>query len=235
MLSGKKILLGVTGSISAYKSVYLTRLLVQKGAQVKVIMTPCATEFVSPISFATLSKNPVSVNFVNDKSSGMWENHVELGNWADLFLIAPATANTIAKMVNGIADNLLLATWLSNKTSVMLAPAMDHDMFHHFTTQKNLEILHENNVIVLDTEQGELASGIYGDGRLLEPEKIVGKVVSFFESKNKTSLSIILAFRLVLMLNSIFLTDTFFLSFNSEANPFPKYFILASIPALISS
>lgn len=184
MLSGKKILLGVTGSISAYKSVFLTRLLVQNGAEVRVIMTPAATEFVSPLTFGTLSKHPVSIDLVKNHDTGEWENHVELGNWADLFIIAPATANTIGKMVYGIADNLLLTTWLSAKCKVMVAPAMDHDMFHHFSTQKNLATLKENGTLLLEPGQGELASGLIGDGRLAEPEEMLKAISSFFLSEH---------------------------------------------------
>lgn len=180
MLQGRKILLGVTGSISAYKSVYLLRLLTQKGANVRVVMTPSATTFVSAITFSTLSKNPASVNLVKDEETGEWENHVELGNWADLFLIAPASANSIGKMVTGVADNLLLTTWLSAKCPVMIAPAMDHDMFHHFSTQENLKILKEKGVMIIDPAKGELASGLIGDGRLAEPDEILEKAEAFF-------------------------------------------------------
>jgi phosphopantothenoylcysteine decarboxylase/phosphopantothenate--cysteine ligase len=180
MVRGRKILLGVTGSISAYKAVYLVRLLVQEGAQVKVIMTPSATSFVSAVTFSTLSKNPVLVNLVKNEETGEWENHVDLGAWADLFLIAPASANTLGKMVTGIADNLLLTTWLSAKCPVMIAPAMDHDMFHHFSTQNNLKLLKEKGVHIIDPGKGELASGLIGDGRLAEPEEIMEKINAFF-------------------------------------------------------
>jgi len=182
MVRGRKILLGVTGSISAYKAVYLVRLLIQKGANVRVVMTPSATRFVTPVTFATLSKNPVLVNLVKDELTGEWENHVDLGAWADLFVIAPASANTLGKMVAGIADNLLLTTWLSAKSTVMIAPAMDHDMFHHFSTQHNLLTLKEKGVLIVDPAKGELASGIVGDGRLAEPEEIVERIEAFFLS-----------------------------------------------------
>lgn len=182
MVRGRKILLGVTGSISAYKAVYLVRLLIQKGANVRVVMTPSATTFVSPVTFATLSKNPVLVNLVKDELSGEWENHVELGAWADLFVIAPASANTLGKMVAGIADNLLLTTWLSAKSTVMIAPAMDHDMFHHFSTQNNLSTLKDKGVLIIDPAKGELASGIVGDGRLAEPDEIVERIEAYFLS-----------------------------------------------------
>lgn len=180
MLKGRKILLGVTGSISAYKAVYLVRLLVQKGAQVKVIMTQGATAFVSQITFSTLSKNPVYCELIKDESTGEWANHVELGLWADVFLIAPASANSIAKMAQGIADNLLLTTWLSAKHKVMVAPAMDHDMFHHFGTQKNLETLRLKGVDIIEPGNGELASGLVGDGRLAEPEEMVQYLQNYF-------------------------------------------------------
>lgn len=180
MVRGRKILLGVTGSISAYKAVYLVRLLVQEGAQVKVIMTPSATGFVSPTTFATLSKNPVLIDLLQNEKTGEWVNHVELGAWADLFIIAPASANTLGKMVHGIADNLLLTTWLSAKCPVMVAPAMDHDMYHHFSTQNNLNTLKEKSVTIIDPGKGELASGLIGDGRLAEPEEIIEKVSAFF-------------------------------------------------------
>jgi len=184
MLQGRKILLGVTGSISAYKSVYLLRLLTQKGANVRVVMTPSATTFVSAITFSTLSKNPASVNLIKDEETGEWENHVELGNWADLFLIAPCSANSIGKMVTGVADNLLITTWLSAKCPVMIAPAMDHDMFHHFSTQENLALLKSKGVEIINPGKGELASGIIGDGRLAEPDEIVERVEAFFFNKS---------------------------------------------------
>lgn len=179
-LSGRKVLLGVTGSISAYKAVYLVRLLVKEGAQVKVIMTPAATTFVSPLTFATLSKNPVYTELVKDESTGEWVNHVELGLWADLFVIAPASASTLAKMVQGIADNLLLTTWLSARNKVMVAPAMDHDMYNHFSTQNNLKLLAQQGVELIPPGKGELASGLVGDGRLPEPEEILEKITAFF-------------------------------------------------------
>ncbi|HYG51882.1 MAG TPA: bifunctional phosphopantothenoylcysteine decarboxylase/phosphopantothenate--cysteine ligase CoaBC [Flavobacteriales bacterium] len=180
MVRGRKILLGVTGSISAYKAVYLVRLLVQEGAQVKVVMTPSATSFVSPVTFATLSKNPVLVDLLKNEKTGEWVNHVELGAWADIFVIAPASANTLAKMVYGMADNLLLTAWLSAKCPVMVAPAMDHDMYHHFSTQNNLDALSQKGVTIIDPGKGELASGLIGDGRLAEPEEIFQKISAFF-------------------------------------------------------
>ena len=171
MLKGKKILLGVTGSIAAYKAAILVRLLVKKGAEVKVIMTPLAKAFITPLTLATLSKNPILVEFF-DPENGSWNNHVDLGGWADIFLIAPATANTIAKMANGIADNLLLTTYLSAKCRIFVAPAMDLDMYKHASTQHNLSKLRNLGVIILEPATGELASGLEGKGRMQEPEDI---------------------------------------------------------------
>lgn len=172
MLKNKKIVVGVSGSISAYKSAFLIRLLVKQGALVRVIMTPDATAFISPLTLSTLSKNPVYINYF-DAMTGEWHNHVELALWADLVLIAPATANTIAKMAGGICDNLLLAVWLSAKSKVIIAPAMDLDMYQHPTLKRNLDYLVSIGVGVIDAENGELASGLVGEGRLAEPEAIV--------------------------------------------------------------
>jgi phosphopantothenoylcysteine decarboxylase / phosphopantothenate---cysteine ligase len=172
MLKNKKIVVGVSGSISAYKSAFLIRLLVKQGADVRVIMTPDAVSFISPLTLSTLSKNPVYSNYY-DAKTGEWHNHVELALWADLLLVAPATANTIAKMANGICDNLLLAVWLSAKSKVIIAPAMDLDMYQHPTLKKNLDYLMAIGVEVIDAENGELASGLVGEGRLAEPESIV--------------------------------------------------------------
>lgn len=172
MLSGKKILLGVTGSIAAYKSANLVRLLVKQGAQVKVVMSDGAKDFITPLTLSTLSKNPVYSQFVlND--AGEWTNHVDLALWADAILIAPATANTIAKMANGLCDNLLLAVYLSAKSNVFVAPAMDLDMFAHPATQHNLNLLKSFGNVVLPVGEGELASGLTGAGRMIEPEEIV--------------------------------------------------------------
>ncbi len=172
MLSGKKILLGVTGSIAAYKSANLVRLLVKQGAEVKVVMSDGAKDFITPLTLSTLSKNPVYSQFVlND--AGEWTNHVDLALWADAILIAPATANTIAKMANGLCDNLLLAVYLSAKSNVFVAPAMDLDMFAHPATQHNLTLLKSYGNVVLPVGEGELASGLKGAGRMLEPEEIV--------------------------------------------------------------
>lgn len=173
MLKGKKIVLGVTGGIAAYKSAILTRLLVKQGAEVKVVMTDSAHEFITPLTLSTLSKNPVYSGLTINKETGEWANHVELGLWADILLIAPATANTIAKMANGICDNLLLATYLSAKCKTFIAPAMDLDMYAHPATQSNLEKLSEYGNIVLPAAKGELASGLNGYGRMLEPEEII--------------------------------------------------------------
>jgi phosphopantothenoylcysteine decarboxylase/phosphopantothenate--cysteine ligase len=175
-LEGKKILLGVTGSIAAYKSAYLVRLLVKSGAEVKVILSDAATHFITPVTLSTLSKNPVYSSFYKDDGSGQWNNHVELGLWADLMIIAPASANTIAKMANGICDNILLATFLSARCPVFFAPAMDLDMYVHPTTTKNIQRLIENGAHLLHPEEGELASGLFGEGRMAEPEHIVQDV-----------------------------------------------------------
>jgi len=179
MLQGKNILLGVTGSIAAYKSVYLIRALVKAGANVQVVMTPLSKEFITPLTLATLSKNPILVDFF-DPTSGKWNSHVNLGLWADACLIAPATANTIGKMANGIADNLLLTTCLSAKCPVFVAPAMDREMFAHPATQANLRKLVEYGHHVVEPESGELASGLEGKGRMAEPEAIVAVLQNFF-------------------------------------------------------
>ena len=182
MLQGKKIILGVTGSIAAYKAALLIRLLVKEGAEVKVIMTTLAKEFISPLTLATLAKNPVLVDFFNP-TNGDWNSHVDLGLWADAYLIAPATANTLGKMASGIADNLLLTTYLSAKCPVFVAPAMDLDMFAHPTMQCNLETLKSLGVRVIDPSSGELASGLEGKGRMEEPESIVRYLDDFFTTK----------------------------------------------------
>jgi len=179
MLKGKKIILGITGSIAAYKAAIIVRLLVKESAQVQVVMTPFAKEFIKPLTLATLSNNPVSSNFFSP-DEGVWKSHVSLGTWADMMLIAPASANTMAKMANGIADNLLLTTYLSAKCPVAIAPAMDIDMFKHPATLKNLEILKSFGNIIIEPPSGELASGLIGKGRMEEPEKIVQKIKDFF-------------------------------------------------------
>ena len=182
MLRGKKILIGITASISAYKISLLVRLLVKEGAEVKIIMTPMACDFVTPLTLSTLSGNPVYTTFF-DKDDGSWHSHVELGNWADLYLIAPVSANTMGKMVNGIADNLLVATYLAAKCPVYFAPAMDVDMFHHPSTEKNIKQLVEFGNQLIEPEVGELASGLVGAGRLQEPESIMDVIQKHFEKK----------------------------------------------------
>lgn len=183
-LKGKNILLGITGGIAAYKAAILVRLLVKEGAQVKVVMTKLAKEFITPLTLATLSKNPILVDFF-DPENGQWNSHVDLGTWSDLYVIAPATANSMGKMANGIADNLLLTTYLSAKCPVMLAPAMDLDMFQHPANLKNIETLKSYGNIIVDAESGELASGLIGKGRMAEPEIITERIIEFFSSKKK--------------------------------------------------
>lgn len=181
MLTGKKVLLGVTGSIAAYKAALLTRLFVKAGAEVKVVMTASAREFITPLTLSTLSKNPVLTEFVKDQT-GQWNNHVELGLWADVMIIAPASANTIAKMANGLCDNLLLATYLSCRSNVFLAPAMDLDMLQHPSTQHNLKKLQQFGNHIIDPGYGELASGLFGSGRMAEPEEIFEAIDRYFST-----------------------------------------------------
>lgn len=183
MLKGKKIILGVTGSIAAYKSAYLTRQLVKEGADVIVIMTPASKEFISPLTLSTLSNNPVLCDsFV--QVTGKWNSHVEFGNWADLYIIAPLSANTMAKMANGIADNLVLTTYLSARCPVFFAPAMDLEMYKHPSTQKNINTLLSYGNILISPAEGELASGLYGLGRMEEPENIVKFIKQHITKKN---------------------------------------------------
>jgi phosphopantothenoylcysteine decarboxylase/phosphopantothenate--cysteine ligase len=182
MLAGKKIIIGITGSIAAYKMPLVVRQLIKAGVEVKVIMTPASTDFVSKLTLSTLSKNTVLVDLFDEQS---WANHVELGRWADLMLIAPLSCNTLAKMAAGQCDNLLLAVYLSAVCPVMIAPAMDEDMWHHPNTKKNLEMLRENGNIVLDTVYGELASGLIGQGRMSEPEDIAAEIEHFFKTSNQ--------------------------------------------------
>ena len=179
MLKDKHIIVGVTGSIAAYKAAALVRLLVKEGAEVKVVMTDLAKQFITPLTLATLSKHPVMVEFYNPEN-GDWHSHVDMGIWADLYLIAPATANTIGKMAHGIADNLLLTTYLSAKCPVMVAPAMDLDMYSHPATQHNLAILKGYGNLIVEPEEGELASGLVGKGRMAEPEAIVAFIRHYF-------------------------------------------------------
>jgi len=189
MLKGKKILLGITASIAAYKSILLVRLLVKQGAEVKIILTPAAKDFVSPVVLSTLSKNDVLLDLTQNNA---WNNHVMLGRWADIMLIAPLSCNTLAKMANGLCDNLLMAVYLSATCPVVLAPAMDEDMWHHPSTKKNLQLVKEYGNTIVDVENGELASGLYGEGRMAEPENILQFITENFfrtdELKNKKAL-----------------------------------------------
>lgn len=181
-LKGKKIILAISGSIAAYKAAFLCRLLIKDGAEVKVVMTVAATKFISALTLSTLSKNEVHIDVMNDNS---WNNHVELGLWADLMIIAPATANTLSKMASGQADNMLLAVYLSSKCPVMFAPAMDLDMWKHPSTKKNLKTLHEYGNLLIDVESGELASGLVGDGRMAEPINIKRYIKEYFVSQQQ--------------------------------------------------
>lgn len=182
-MQGKRILLGITGGIAAYKIAFLIRLLKKSGAEVKCIMTPASSDFISPLVVSTLSENPVGIEFWN-KNDGSWNNHVEYGLWVDLFVIAPLTANTLSKMAVGSCDNLLLATYLSMKSSTIVAPAMDLDMYAHPTVKRNLAQLKEDNVVIIPAESGELASGLEGEGRMAEPETIFKAINSFFNVEN---------------------------------------------------
>lgn len=175
MLAGKHVLLGITGSIAAYKAAYIVRMLVKEGAEVKVLMTAAAKQFITPLTMATLSRNPILTEFF-DPENGQWNSHVSLGMWADVFLIAPASANTLAKMASGVADNLLLTTYLSARCPVMAAPAMDLDMYAHPATQEALRILRSRGVEIVEAASGELASGLDGKGRMEDPETIVDRV-----------------------------------------------------------
>lgn len=184
-LEGRHILLGITGSIAAYKAAALCRLLKREGAEVQVVMTALAKQFITPLTMATLSRRPILVEFF-DPENGQWNSHVSLGEWADLMLIAPATANTLAKMTAGVADNLLLTTYLSARCPVMVAPAMDLDMYAHYTTQRNLKELAEHGVGIVEPGSGELASGLEGKGRMAEPEEIVEQLKQHFTEKKKS-------------------------------------------------
>ncbi|WP_421898576.1 bifunctional phosphopantothenoylcysteine decarboxylase/phosphopantothenate--cysteine ligase CoaBC [Marinoscillum sp.] len=179
MLEGKKVLLAVCGSIAAYKAAFFVRLLVKSGAEVKVIMTESAKDFITPLTLATLSKHPVLSSFYQNEN-GEWHNHVELGLWADLMIVAPISANTLSKLANGAADNLLTAVYLSARCPVMVCPAMDLDMYQHPATRRNLKTLADYGNIIIDAESGELASGLTGEGRMAEPEHILERVKSFF-------------------------------------------------------
>lgn len=181
-LQEKKIILCVTGSIAAYKAAYLLRGLIKHGAEVQVIMSPSAKEFITPLTLSTLSGHPVLSDFFT-KDDGQWNSHVELGLWADLLIVAPATAATIGKMANGICDNLLITTYLSAKCQVMVAPAMDLDMYQHPANQRNIEILKSHGNLIIDPASGELASGLVGQGRMEEPEIILEKIIDYFAEK----------------------------------------------------
>ncbi len=184
MLKGKKILIGITGSIAAYKIPLLVRLLKKAGAEVRIVMTPFAKEFVTPLTLSTLSGQPVGGDFFN-RENGEWQSHVELGLWADLLLIAPATANSLAKMRMGIADNYLLTVYLSARCPVMFAPAMDLDMFKHPTTQENIKVLEQRGHLLIAPATGELASGLCGEGRMEEPETIYQFILGFFGQQHR--------------------------------------------------
>ena len=181
-LQGKKIILCVTGSIAAYKAAYLLRGLLKQGADVQVVMTPYAKEFITPLTLSTLSGRPVLSEFFT-RTDGQWNSHVDLGLWADLLVIAPATAATIGKMAHGICDNLLVTTYLSAKCPVMVAPAMDLDMFQHPSTTRNIALLKSYGNIIIEPATGELASGLSGKGRMEEPEVIVDIIVDYFAEK----------------------------------------------------
>ncbi|NQV54204.1 MAG: bifunctional phosphopantothenoylcysteine decarboxylase/phosphopantothenate--cysteine ligase CoaBC [Flavobacteriales bacterium] len=185
MLKGKKILLGVTGSIAAYKTATLVRVLTKAGADVRVVLTPSALSFVTPLTLSTLSKHPVHSAYVENEETGEWANHVALGKWADLMVIAPCSANTLSKLVSGECDNLLIAVYLSASCPIMVAPAMDLDMSDHWTTKKNLETLEEKHVRVLPFGEGELASGLTGKGRMMEPEEIFDAIADHFDPRSK--------------------------------------------------
>ena len=182
MLSGKHIIIGITGGIAAYKAAVLVRLLVRRGAEVQVLMTPAAKEFITPLTMATLSKRPILVENFNPEN-GAWNSHIDLGCWADAMIIAPATANTIAKMACGIGDSLLLTTYLSARCPVAIAPAMDLDMMAHQATQQNIQTLADRGVGIIEAESGELASGLSGKGRMAEPEVIVKFIEGMFARK----------------------------------------------------
>lgn len=183
VLKGKNIILAVTGSIAAYKATFIIRNLIKKGASVKVLMTDASCRFITPLTLSTLSKEPVLIDFTKSNSTGVWNNHVELGLWADAMLFAPATANTLSKMVTGHADSFMLATYLSAKCPVFVAPAMDLDMFKHPSTQGNLKELINRGTYIIQPESGELASGLIGEGRLAEPEKIVHYIEDYFSEQ----------------------------------------------------
>ncbi len=184
-LQGKKIVLGISGSIAAYKSAILTRLLIKKGAEVQIVITQAGKEFITPVTLSALTGKPVISEFFTS-SDGTWHSHVDLGLWADMMIVAPATASTLGKMANGIADNMLVTTYLSMKAPVFVAPAMDLDMYKHVSTQRNIETLRQDGVHIIEPAEGELASHLEGKGRLEEPEKIVSVLEDFFQEKKKS-------------------------------------------------
>jgi phosphopantothenoylcysteine decarboxylase / phosphopantothenate---cysteine ligase len=181
-LKGKHIVLGITGSIAAFKAATLLRGLIKLGAEVQVVITPAGKEFITPVTLSALSGKPVISEFFGT-NDGTWNSHVDLGLWADLMIIAPATAASLGKMAQGIADNMLVTTYLSMKCPVMIAPAMDLDMYQHPSTQKNLSILQSYGNLLLEPDTGELASGLVGKGRMQEPEQILETVVKYFDQK----------------------------------------------------
>jgi len=187
MLQGKKFILGISGGIAAYKCAQLARLLVKEGAEVQVIMTKLAKEFITPLTMATLSKRPILVDFFNPEN-GDWNSHVDSGLWADAMIVAPATANTMGKMANGIADNLLITTYLSARCPVFIAPTMDLDMYQHPSTKRNMATLQSYGNHLIEPNSGELASGLVGKGRMAEPEEIVAELKNFFEAQGKKDL-----------------------------------------------
>lgn len=191
MLKGKKIVLGITGSIAAYKACTIIREFIKRGAEVQVVITPAGKEFITPITLSALTSKPVISDFFSQRD-GTWHSHVDLGLWADVMLIAPATASTIAKMANGVADNMLITTYLSMKAPVFIAPAMDLDMFAHASTQKNLSTLREYNNFIIEPGEGELASHLVGKGRMEEPVTIVNVIDDFFEPKDLTGKKIMI-------------------------------------------
>ena len=185
-LNGKHIVLGVTGSIAAYKAAYLVRLLIKAGAEVQVVMTPAAKEFITPLTLSTLTRKPVVSEFF-DRRDGSWNSHVDLGLWADAMLIAPCTASTLGKMASGVADNMLITTYYSMKAPVFIAPAMDLDMYLHPVTQRNMETLRSIGNIIIEPASGELASQLVGKGRMQEPEVIVTALEDYFSQQAQLS------------------------------------------------
>ncbi|MBR6606343.1 MAG: bifunctional phosphopantothenoylcysteine decarboxylase/phosphopantothenate--cysteine ligase CoaBC, partial [Prevotella sp.] len=184
MLKGKKIVLGITGSIAAYKACYIIRGLIKKGAEVQVVITPAGKEFITPITLSALTQKPVISDFFSQRD-GTWHSHVALGLWADAMIIAPCTASSLGKMANGIADNMLITTYLSMKAPVFIAPAMDLDMYAHPTTQQNIEKLKSFGNMFIEPQSGYLASGLEGKGRMEEPDVIVNRIESYFRGGEK--------------------------------------------------